>query len=140
MTRHPGTPADPDGVDPDGVDPDGVDPDGVDPGGVNPDDTDPEDTDPGLFQERTELAWQRTGIAFAALGGAVIKAAPVVGLLILASSVPIFVLGHTSRRGWRADAPGQRRSLLVITIAVTALSLVALALAFLADDHPLPPS
>jgi uncharacterized membrane protein YidH (DUF202 family) len=119
MTRRPGTSADPDGVD--------------------PDDADPEDTDPGLFRERTELAWHRTGIAFAALGGAVLKAAPVVGLLILASSVPIFVLARTARRGQPADGPGQCRSLLVITIAVTGLSLVALALAFFADDHPLPP-
>jgi uncharacterized membrane protein YidH (DUF202 family) len=120
MTRPPGPPADPDGV--------------------GPNDVDPEDTDPGLFRERTELAWHRTGIAFAALGGAVIKTAPVVGLLILASSVPIFVLARTSRRGPRADGPELRRSLLLISIAVTALSLVALVLAFFAADHPLSPS
>jgi uncharacterized membrane protein YidH (DUF202 family) len=104
---------------------------------AGPDDTDPEEVDSGLSQERTELAWHRTGIGFAALGGAVIKTAPVVGLLILASSVPIFVLARTARRGPPADGPELRRSLLVITVVVTALSLVALVLAFFAPDHPL---
>jgi len=111
-----------------------------DPDPLNPDDADPDDADPGLFRERTELAWHRTGIAFAALGGAVLKTAPVVGLLILASSAPIFVLAHPSRSGLRrADGPRQRRSLMLITIAVTVVSLVALVLALFAGDHPLPP-
>jgi uncharacterized membrane protein YidH (DUF202 family) len=123
MTRRPGTPAEPAG-----------------PTGPDPEDTDPEDTDPGLFRERTELAWQRTGIAFAALGGAVLKTAPVVGSLILAGSVSIFVLARTSRLRHGGGEAGQRRSLLVITVAVTALSLVALVLAFFPGDHPLPPS
>jgi uncharacterized membrane protein YidH (DUF202 family) len=108
------------------------------PGHPDPEDRDPEDADPGLFRERTELAWHRTGIAFAALGGAVLKTAPVVGLLILASSAPIFILAHTSRPGRRADGPARRRSLLLITVAVTAVSLVAMVLAFFAEDHPRP--
>ncbi|HEU5157527.1 MAG TPA: hypothetical protein VFU43_11065 [Streptosporangiaceae bacterium] len=90
-------------------------------------DADPEDIDLALFRERTELAWHRTGIAFAALGGAMIKTTPSIGLIILAISVLIFVLGHTSR------------SLLLITIAVTAVSLVALVLAFFNGDPPFPP-
>ena len=115
MTRRPDHPDRPDAPDPPG-----------------PEKADPDEADPGLFRERTELAWHRTGIAFAALGGAVIKTAPVVGLLILASSAPIFVLAHASRRGPRADGPGRRRSLLLITIAVTAVALVALALSLFA--------
>jgi uncharacterized membrane protein YidH (DUF202 family) len=116
-----------------------ADSDHPDPDHPDPEDTDPEDADPGLFRERTELAWHRTGIAFAALGGAVLKTAPVVGLLILAGSAPIFVLAHVSRPGRRADGPGRRRPLLLIAIAVTAVALVAMVLAFFAGDHPRPP-
>lgn len=105
---------------------------------VAADDVDPDEADPSLFRERTELAWHRTAIAFAALGGAVLKTAPVVGLLILVSSAPIFVLARTSRSDRRSDGPGQRRSLLLVTMAVTAVSLVALVLAFFTGDDPLP--
>jgi uncharacterized membrane protein YidH (DUF202 family) len=100
-------------------------------GAPDPEETDPEETDPSLVRERTELAWHRTGIAFAALGGTVLKTAPAIGFVILAISVPLFLLGRTSRR---ATGPQQRRSLLLITIAVTAVSLAALAIAF-ADSH-----
>jgi uncharacterized membrane protein YidH (DUF202 family) len=97
-----------------------------------PDDADPEDMEPSLFRERTALAWHRTAIAFAALGGAVLKTAPAVGFLILAISALIFVLGRASR-------PGRSWSLLLITVAVTAVSLAALAVALFAGGHPLPP-
>ncbi len=107
-----------------------------DPADTDPEDIDPEDADPSLVRERTELAWNRTGIAFAALGGVVLKTAPLAGLLILAISAPIFLLGRASRPGHRAGGPGQRRSLLLITVAVTAVSLVALAVAFFGGGHP----
>src|SRR6266545_1445137 len=68
-----------------------------DPADTDPEDIDPEDADPSLVRERTELAWNRTGIAFAALGGVVLKTAPLAGLLILAISAPIFLLGRASR-------------------------------------------
>lgn len=101
----------------------------------DPADRDPEDTHPTLFRERTELAWDRTGIAFAALGGAVLKTAPAVGFCILATSLLIFVLGRTSRLDPRATGSARQRSLLVITVAVTAVSLAALTLTFRAGLH-----
>jgi uncharacterized membrane protein YidH (DUF202 family) len=115
------------------------DPDARDDDRVDEDPEDPEDADPSLFRERTELAWHRTGIAFAALGGAVLKTAPTIGLLILGISVSIFVIARTARPGRSADAAARRRSLLLITVAVTAMSLVALALSVVAGDHHLPP-
>src|SRR6266536_4976476 len=47
---------------------------------------DMEDLDPGLAGERTELAWTRTAISFAALGGAILKITPAVGVLVLTAS------------------------------------------------------
>ncbi|HEX2312138.1 MAG TPA: DUF202 domain-containing protein [Thermomonospora sp.] len=40
--------------------------------------------DPGLAYERTELAWMRTTVSLLALGAAVVKMAPVAGLVMLA--------------------------------------------------------
>src|SRR6185437_131511 len=45
---------------------------------------DPEESDPGLARERTSLAWTRTAISFAALGGVVLKVSVASGLIILA--------------------------------------------------------
>jgi uncharacterized membrane protein YidH (DUF202 family) len=88
---------------------------------------DADDADPGLARERTELAWNRTAIAFAALGGVVIRDAPAAGLLILAMSALVFLAARTVRPGGYP----RRRSLLLVTMAVTAVSLAALALALL---------
>jgi uncharacterized membrane protein YidH (DUF202 family) len=94
---------------------------------------DMEDMDPGLAEERTELAWNRTAISFTAVGGAVLKQTPAVGALILAMSASIFMLGRASRSGGH----GRRRSLLLITVAVTALSVIALMVAVFDDGSPL---
>jgi uncharacterized membrane protein YidH (DUF202 family) len=85
--------------------------------------------DPGLARARTDLAWIRTAIAFAALGGVVLKNHPVPGLAILALSALIWALG---RLAGTTSAPRNRsRSLLVITVAVTAVSLTALVISLL---------
>jgi uncharacterized membrane protein YidH (DUF202 family) len=88
-----------------------------------PDDV--EDLDPGLARERTELAWIRTAIAFAAVGGAILKTSVAAGLTVIALSTLIWGL---PRLFPDAAATGPRPGrLLLVTITVTAVSLVALA-------------
>ena len=101
---------------------------------------DMEDMDPGLAGERTELAWTRTAISFAALGGAILKVTPAVGVLILAASGLVWGIGRLARRSGRRRADDRRHLLLLITIAVTLVSLVALAVALLGGGKsPLTP-
>jgi hypothetical protein len=84
--------------------------------------------DPGLARTRTTLAWTRTALAFAAIGGIVLKRDLAAGFVVLALSVLVWVVGRL------AVVPGQVRArpgrLLVITIAVTGVALIALMLAF----------
>jgi uncharacterized membrane protein YidH (DUF202 family) len=116
----------------------------MDTGMTPPDDgKDWEDSGPGLARERTELAWNRTALAFAALGGAALKQTPVAGGVILAMSTLIFMLGRRSRGHQGHDHHGHghpgrhgRRALLLITIAVTAVSLAALVVALFAHGTP----
>jgi uncharacterized membrane protein YidH (DUF202 family) len=90
-----------------------------------------EDLDPGLAAERTTLAWARTAIAFAAVGGAMLKKEPVAGLVVLAMTPLIWTLGRFV--GHRAVRPEQlSRRLLLVTVIVVIVSALALAVAFLA--------
>src|SRR5262249_3951313 len=70
-------------------------------GPVHPDDTvipdDPEDADPGLASERTALAWTRSSLAFAAVGVAIVKARPAVGIPILGLGLVVWLLGRLTR-------------------------------------------
>jgi uncharacterized membrane protein YidH (DUF202 family) len=103
-------------------------PAGKTPAGNEPAD-DIEDADPGLARERTELAWTRTAVAFAALGAAILKYHPVVGLPVLIVSAVVWWLG---RLPGAADAGGTHdRRLLLITVTINGISLVALVLSFL---------
>lgn len=92
----------------------------------------------GLAGERTELAWTRTAIAFAALGGAILKTTPVAGLPIVGMGTLIYILGRISRPDRRAGRQQRRLPLLLITIAVIAMAAVALAITFLHARSPLP--
>ena len=95
---------------------------------------DMEDIDPGLARERTELAWTRTAISFAALGGAMLKITPVAGVLVLAVSAVIWGIGRLARSPVRPRPRDEPRLLLLITLAVTAVSLAALALALVGNS------
>jgi uncharacterized membrane protein YidH (DUF202 family) len=86
------------------------------------------DEDPGLARERTQLAWTRTAIAFAGLGGAIVKFSPLEGIPLLAMAPLVWGLGRLLGGG----RPGPR--LLMIAVAVTGISLAALAIAVL--GHP----
>jgi uncharacterized membrane protein YidH (DUF202 family) len=98
-----------------------------------------EEADPGLARERTDLAWTRTAISFAALGGAILKTTPLAGVLVLAMAASVWGLGRLSRRYERLTDRDRSRLLLPITLAVAFVSLAALALALLAGGTPLTP-
>jgi uncharacterized membrane protein YidH (DUF202 family) len=90
---------------------------------------DMEDIDPGLARERTELAWHRMAISFAALGGAILKLRPLAGLPILIISALVWGLGRLPRAPGAGYARGRR--LLLITVTVTGMSVAALIVSFL---------
>ncbi len=83
---------------------------------------DRQDADPGLARVRTSLAWTRTALSFAAVGGVMLKEAVVPGLIILATSLVIWRLGPL------AYPPPARLKL--VTAAIVAVAAVALAVAF----------
>ncbi|HEV2243830.1 MAG TPA: DUF202 domain-containing protein [Streptosporangiaceae bacterium] len=94
---------------------------------------DMEQLDPGLARERTKLAWARTAIAFAAVGGAILKKEPVAGLIVLAMTPIIWGLGRFV--GHTAGRPElQPRRLLAVTVTVVAVSVLAMVIAFV--GHP----
>jgi len=103
-------------------------PAGKTPAGQEPAD-DIEYADPGLARERTELAWTRTAIGFAALGAAVLKYRPVVGLPVLVLSAVVWRLGRLPGTAGAGDVRDRR--ILLITVSPVGVSLVALVLSFL---------
>jgi len=106
------------------------------PGPPRPGD-DPEERDPGLARERTSLAWTRTALSFAALGGAVLKVNVVTGLLILAVAPVIWQAGRVTRGRSQAGLPvvGAAR-LFLIAISIVAVSLLCLAVAVFGRSAP----
>jgi uncharacterized membrane protein YidH (DUF202 family) len=99
---------------------------------------DPEERDPGLARERTSLSWTRTAISFAALGGAVLKANVITGLVILAIAPVIWQLGRVSRgRAARTDlTAADATRLLIITVSIVAVSLLCLVIAIFGKAVP----
>jgi uncharacterized membrane protein YidH (DUF202 family) len=98
-----------------------------DPPSAGPDDAD--DTNfaaPGFAQERTDLAWTRSSIAFLALGIAILKLSPVVGIPVLAIGLVVWLVGLLPHSGGRE--PMASRRVLLVTVAVNALAVVALVL------------
>ena len=99
---------------------------------------DPQESDTGLAHERTSLAWTRTAISFGAVGGAVLKANVVTGLIILALAPVIWQLGRASRgsaAGTGRPAVSATR-LFFITLAIIAVSLICLAVAIFGQSAP----
>jgi uncharacterized membrane protein YidH (DUF202 family) len=88
----------------------------------------PKDMPPGLATERTELAWSRTVIAFAAVGAALLKTSVAAGLTVVGLGVLVWGLLRVFPG---PDATGSRGRLLVVTVGVTGVSLVALMIALL---------
>jgi uncharacterized membrane protein YidH (DUF202 family) len=80
------------------------------------------DLDPGLAEERTALAWTRTAISFAAVGGAVLKKEIIPGLILLCLAPVIWAVGRRAYR--RPD------HLKIVTATIVAVCAVALVVAF----------
>jgi uncharacterized membrane protein YidH (DUF202 family) len=80
---------------------------------------DDEDGDPGLARARTSLAWTRTALSFAAVGGVVLKQDLIPGLLIMATAPAVWELGRLSYH-----RPGRLR---LVTATIVAVAIVALA-------------
>ena len=99
---------------------------------------DPEERDPGLARERTSLSWTRTAISFAALGGVVLKANVISGLIILAIAPLIWQLGRVTRGdspGTSLPAVGATR-LFMITVSIVAVALLCLFIAIFGRAVP----
>jgi uncharacterized membrane protein YidH (DUF202 family) len=90
---------------------------------------DPEDRDSGLARERTRLAWARTAIAFAAVGAAMIRRQPVAGLIVLAITPVVWVLGRVASQ--QVGSKPHARRLLLVTVIVTLVAALAVAVALL---------
>jgi len=104
---------------------------------------DPEERDAGLARERTSLSWTRTAIAFAALGGTVLKVNLATGLIILVIAPVIWQLGRVSR-GAIPGAAGQPPAmtevsatrLFLITVSIVGVALLCLVIAILGRSAP----
>jgi len=103
---------------------------------------DPEEHTPGLARERTSLAWTRTAISFAALGGVVLKANVVTGLIIVAVAPVIWHLGRvtlgTAPAGDRLPAmpvAGATR-LFIIAVTIAGVALLCLIVAIFGKSVP----
>jgi uncharacterized membrane protein YidH (DUF202 family) len=108
------------------------------PGGDSTEDREPEERDAGLARERTALAWTRTAIAFAALGGAVLKENVVSGLIILAIAPMVWELGrisHGKSPGTSLSVAGTTR-IRLITVSIVAVALLSLVVALVGRSAP----
>ena len=74
--------------------------------------------DPGLARERTTLAWTRTAISFAAVGGVVLKREVVAGLILLALAPAVYVLG---RLAYSRPVKNQLVTATIVVVAIVAL-------------------
>jgi hypothetical protein len=92
----------------------------------------PGDHDPGLARERTQLAWSRTAISFAAVGVAILRTERAAGAVVIAMSAAVWALGRLPGHERAETGPGRgltrRRTVQLIAAATTLVSLIALAL------------
>lgn len=91
--------------------------------------------EPGLARERTQLAWSRTAISFAAVGVAILRTERATGVVVIAMSAAVWGLGRLPAderaEAGRGHGLTRRRTMLLIAVTTTLVSLAALALALL---------
>jgi uncharacterized membrane protein YidH (DUF202 family) len=101
---------------------------------------DPEERAAGLARERTSLSWTRTAIAFAALGGTVLRVNVATGLIILVIAPVIWQLGRVSRGGTAGQPPAMAEvsatRLFLITVSIVGVALLCLVIAILGRSAP----
>jgi uncharacterized membrane protein YidH (DUF202 family) len=85
---------------------------------------DPGEPDAGLARERTALAWIRTAISFAAVGGVVLKHEVLPGLVILALTPVVWYLGRMTH--------SRQERFKLMSATIVAVALIALAVSFTA--------
>lgn len=83
--------------------------------------------DSGLAAERTRLAWSRTALAFAVVGGGMLRSSPIEGSVVIALSMSVWSVGRLASRTLQSRALA--RHFLVITALIVGVSLTALAVA-----------
>jgi len=83
--------------------------------------------DPGIVDpaDRTRLAWNRTAIAFAAIGAAMLKLSPIAGVIVLVLTMPIWAAVRST------DGISSDRRLRLVTVTVLVVATAALVVAFL---------
>ncbi|MDQ2813868.1 MAG: DUF202 domain-containing protein [Actinomycetota bacterium] len=82
----------------------------------------PGDGDPGRARERTALAWTRTALSFAAVGGVMLRKDVIPGLVIMGTGPAIWQLGRLA-----GHLPG-RLKLITATIVVVAVASLVVTL------------
>jgi uncharacterized membrane protein YidH (DUF202 family) len=101
--------------------------------------------DPGLAAERTDLAWNRSGLSLLACGTAIlrgigriplVKGSAAVGVSVLVLGAAAWALGgwHAWRSKRRRDRATTAADLLPVAMGVAALGLAAFALAAFAPS------
>lgn len=88
--------------------------------------------DPGLARARTSLAWTRTALSFAAIGGVILKRELAAGFVVLGLSCLVWLVGRLAVvPGLSGQVRARPGPLLAISIAVTGVAIAALMLALL---------
>ena len=77
---------------------------------------------------RTRLAWTRTAIAFAAIGGAMLRLSPLAGIVVLVLSLPIWAVAHRSRGADLVASSPHGLRLVTGTVVIVALAALVVAI------------
>lgn len=88
---------------------------------------------PGTARERTDLAWTRTALSFAAVGGAMLKTDIAAGLTVVALSALVWGLHRIFPNAVASQARPRRH--FVVAMTVVAVALVALVVGLLGGSR-----